>query len=91
MQKLITLTGIVCSAIAWFLYSAGTVICLIYALYLWGPEGLTLGTALWNAFTTWLLLMVIATFSLIGGTVALSSIGLNFYEQYLKKKPRSLI
>lgn len=86
MQKLITGVGILCSAIAWFLYSAGTIICIVYALYLWGGEGLALGNSLWQAFTTWILLMVIATFSLIGGTFALGSIGINFYEKYIKHR-----
>ena len=86
MGKLVAGLGVAASALGWFLYSFGTLICVIYAFYLWGGEGLHIGAALWNAFIRWILLMVIATFSLAGGSFVLASLGLNFIDNYIKRK-----
>lgn len=47
-----------CVVLGWLSMSLATIGSVIYAIYLFGPAGATLGMALWTAAMLWIKMMV---------------------------------
>lgn len=63
-----------CVILGWASMGLATVGSIIYAIYLFGPAGLTLGMALWTAVILWLKMMVGGFVLLLIGVVGIKCV-----------------
>ncbi len=60
--------------LGWASMGLATVGSIIYAIYLFGPAGLTLGMALWTAVILWLKMMVGGFVLLLTGVIGIKCV-----------------
>lgn len=58
MKSGLAFTFMACVILGWLSMSLATIGSVIYAIYLFGPAGATLGMALWTAAMLWIKMMV---------------------------------